>query len=137
MKAGSDRTTRTTAAILSLGLRGRCPNCGRGSLFKGLLDITERCGVCGLSFGGHDAGDAPAVGGIFILGFVVVGLAWGFENYFSPPLWLHAVIWIPLTLVGAVALLRPLKGMTVAMQYKFRALDIEEAGDEEQPPPAI
>jgi len=121
MTVGPDRTT---AAILGLGLRGRCPNCGRGSLFKGLLDISDQCEVCGLSFGGHDAGDAPAVGGIFILGFIIVGLAWGFEYYFSPPLWLHAVIWIPLTLAGTVALLRPLKGMTVAMQYKFRAFDV-------------
>jgi uncharacterized protein (DUF983 family) len=70
-------------------------------------------------------------------------MAWGFEYFFSPPLWLHAVIWIPLTLAGTVALLRPLKGMTVAMQYKFRVLDVGDAGDagdagdEEQKPLAV
>lgn len=119
-------TDRSTAEILSLGFRGRCPNCGRGSLFKGYLDIADQCDACGLAFGGHDAGDGPAVAGTFILGLIIVGLAWGFEYFFSPPLWLHAVLWIPLTLIGTVVVLRPLKGMTVAMQYKFRAVDEEQ-----------
>jgi len=123
MTAGAGRST---AELLSLGFRGRCPKCGRGSLFKGFLDIADRCGNCGLGFGGHDAGDGPAVAGIFILGFGIVGLAWGLESFFSPPLWLHGLLWIPVTLIGTVVVLRPLKGMTVALQYKFRAVDEED-----------
>lgn len=108
------------------GLRGRCPRCGRGALFDGLLQITDRCQVCGLEFGGHDAGDGPAVAGIFILGFVIVGLAALLEFAMAPPLWLHAVIWIPLTILGAVLMLKPLKGLTVGIQYKVRAVDEAE-----------
>jgi uncharacterized protein (DUF983 family) len=33
------------------------------------------------------------------------------------------VIWTPVILGGSVALLRPMKGITVALQYRFRAVD--------------
>lgn len=117
----------SAARIFVAGLRGRCPRCGRGALFDGFLSITERCTVCGLRFSGHDAGDAPAVGGIFILGFGIVGLAWVLEMLLQPPLWLHAAVWIPATVLGALVLLRPLKGLTVAAQFKYRAVDEPES----------
>ena len=28
----------------------RCPRCGRGKLFKGLIDMPERCSECGLVY---------------------------------------------------------------------------------------
>ena len=121
-----DERGRSTASILASGLCGRCPRCGRGALFDGFLKITDRCQVCGLEFSGHDAGDGPAVAVIFILGTGIVGLAWLLEVLLSPPLWVHAVIWLPLTVIGTVVLLRPLKGLTVAAQYRFRAVDEPE-----------
>jgi uncharacterized protein (DUF983 family) len=30
------------------GLSGRCPRCGKGRMFKGLLQIAPTCEVCGL-----------------------------------------------------------------------------------------
>lgn len=111
---------------LLAGLRGRCPRCGTGKLFDGLLDITDQCRECGLQFFGADAGDGPAVAGIFILGFGVVGLAWMFELLVQPPLWVHAVVWTPVILASTVGLLRPLKGLTVGLQYKYRAVDEPE-----------
>ena len=112
--------------ILFNGTCGRCPRCGEGRLFDSFLQVAERCEVCGLNFSGHDAGDAPALAGIFILGFVITGLAWGLERWLEPPLWLHAVLWIPLTVTGTVVLLKPLKGLTIAIQYRVRS--VEEAG---------
>lgn len=91
-----------------------------------MLTITDRCEVCGLEFSGHDAGDGPAVAAIFILGVGIVGLAWALEVVLFPPLWVHAAVWIPVTVIGSVALLRPLKGMTVALQYRYRAVDEPE-----------
>lgn len=112
--------------MLLAGARGRCPRCRRGHLFTGLLTVAECCPVCGLSFAGHDSGDGPAVFGIFILGFVVVGFAAWLEAVWGPPLWLHALVWIPLTIVGALGLLKPLKGMMIAAQYRFRSVEERE-----------
>jgi uncharacterized protein (DUF983 family) len=119
--AGGD--PRSTAEILWLGVRGRCPRCGRGSLFAGYLEVAPGCSACGLGFAGHDAGDGPAVFVMFILGFAVVGLALVTELTFAPPLWLHGLLWTPLIIGGAVAFLRPSKGLTIAAQYRFRAVD--------------
>ena len=60
---------------------------------------------------------------IFILGFAVVGAALAVELAFQPPLWLHAVLWGPVILGGTLLLLRPAKGLTVALQYRFRSTD--------------
>jgi uncharacterized protein (DUF983 family) len=126
MTAGAVPAPMSTAAVLMHGMRGRCPRCGDGRLFVGLLTVAEACPVCGLSLGGHDSGDGPAVFGIFILGFLVVGLALLVEYRLAPPLWVHAVIWGPVTVLSSVALLRPLKGMTIAAQYRFRSVDEPE-----------
>jgi len=119
----ADEHVHGTGRILGFSLRGRCPRCGEGKLFEGLLTVVDRCPACGLGFGEHDAGDGPAVAVIFVLGFGVVGLAWALEVLLMPPLWVHAAVWIPVTLAGSIALLRPLKGLTIAAQYRFRAVD--------------
>jgi uncharacterized protein (DUF983 family) len=41
----------------------------------------------------------------------------------EPPLWLHVVIWPPLILGGSLALLRPMKGVMIALQYHHKASD--------------
>jgi uncharacterized protein (DUF983 family) len=103
------------------GMRGRCPRCGEGRLFSGLLGIQPRCQACGLDFAFIDSGDGPAVFVIMIVGFIVVGLALFVEFTFAPPYWLHALLWIPLILGLSIGLLRPLKGFLIAQQYKHRA----------------
>ncbi|MFO1129217.1 MAG: DUF983 domain-containing protein [Rhodospirillales bacterium] len=108
------------------GVRGRCPRCGRGPLFSGLLTVRDACEACHLSFVGHDAGDGPAVFGIFILGFLIVGLAVALEIMAAPPLWVHVVLWTPVTLIATIAILRPLKGMTIAAQYRYRSVEEPE-----------
>lgn len=79
--------------------------------------------MCGLGLAGHDSGDGPAVFGIFILSFGVVGLAGFVEYLFAPPLWLHAVIWTPVITGLGLLLLRPLKGLTIAIQYRYRSTE--------------
>ena len=100
----------------------RCPRCGRGRLYAGLLNVREVCEICGLDLSGQDAGDGPAVFVIFFLGLIVVGLAALIEIKFSPPIWLHLVLWTPLIVVGAIAMLRPLKAGLIALQYRHRLL---------------
>ena len=107
------------------GIRGLCPRCRRVSVFKGYLDIVPTCLSCGLSFGGHDVGDAAVFAGIFLIGFLAVGLAILLEFTVKPPLWLHMTLWPAAILGGTLGLLRPLKGIAVALQYRYRS--VEEA----------
>lgn len=108
---------------IAAGLKGRCPRCGEGRLFSGMLTVGKRCGVCGLDYSFADAGDGPAVFVILIIGFVVVGLALWLEVNFGPPLWLHLVLWIPLTVVLSLAALRLIKGVLITLQYRNKAAE--------------
>jgi len=100
----------------------RCPRCGEGRLFTGLLSVRPSCPACGLDLSAQDAGDGPAVFVILFLGLIVVGLAAIVEVKFAPPLWLHMVLWTPLILGGAILMLRPLKAGLIALQYKHNLL---------------
>lgn len=90
-------------------------------MFAGALSLTDRCANCGLDYSFADAADAPAVFAILIVGFIVAGGALLFELAYEPPIWLHFVIWAPLIVVLAFTILRPLKGLAVALQYVNRA----------------
>lgn len=103
------------------GLACRCPRCGRGRLYAGFLTIAPRCSACGLDLSAQDSGDGPAVFIILILGFVVVGLALWTEVTYEPPFWVHALLWPPIILGGSLGLLRPFKGVLIALQYRHRS----------------
>jgi uncharacterized protein (DUF983 family) len=100
----------------------RCPRCGRGRLFTGLLNVRGACEVCGLDLSTQDAGDGPAVFVILFLGLIVVGLAALVEIKFSPPIWIHLVLWTPFVIGGAILMLRPLKAGLIALQYRHHLL---------------
>jgi len=103
------------------GLFGKCPQCGKGNLFKGFIDLDEQCSQCGLDYGFADAGDGPAVFVMLIVGFICVGAALWVELTFSPPLWVHGVIWLPVILGLSLGLLRPMKALLIALQFKNKA----------------
>ena len=106
------------------GLAGRCPNCGRGRLFDGLLRVASRCESCGFDLRRADSGDGPAVFIILIVGILVGFAALITEVLWHPPVWLHLAIWLPLVVVLCLALLRPLKGVMVALQFHHRAGEV-------------
>jgi uncharacterized protein (DUF983 family) len=106
---------------LKTGLSGLCPRCGKGHLFQGFLSLRPSCEACELDYSFADSADGPAVFIMFIVGFLVVGLALWTEFTFEPPLWVHMMLWLPLTIIASLALLRPLKGILVAVQYAHKA----------------
>ena len=109
-------------SLLIAALRCRCPRCGKGKLYDWLLSIAPSCPQCGLDLQAQDAGDGATVFVVLILGALVVGLAILLEILAAPPLWVHIVLWTPVILGGAIAMLRPLKAGLIALQYRHRAL---------------
>ena len=103
------------------GLKGVCPRCGKGHMFKGFLTVQPKCEVCGLDLAFADAGDGPAFFVMSIVGIVVVALALWVEFTYAPPIWLHLVMWFALTAILSLVLVRPSKGLLVALQYHHKA----------------
>jgi uncharacterized protein (DUF983 family) len=106
---------------ISAGLAGRCPRCGDGRMFSGFINVAPRCENCGLDYAFADSGDGPAVFIALFGGFVVLGLALWTEIAYQPPMWVHMVIFLPLTVIVCLGLLRPFKGLLIALQYRNKA----------------
>jgi uncharacterized protein (DUF983 family) len=109
-------------SLVSAAVFCRCPRCGRGKLYDGLLSVAPRCAQCGLDLRAHDAGDGPAVFVVLILGAVSVALALLVEARFAPPSWVHLVLWTPFIIGGGIFLMRPLKAAMIALQFRHRSL---------------
>jgi len=111
----------TEPQTVTAALLGRCPRCGQGRLFDGYLHIAKQCSACGLDYVMFDAGDGPAVFVILIVGALVAGSALVVEVKYSPPYWVHAVLWIPMILILSFAMLRLAKALLLVLQYKHKA----------------
>jgi uncharacterized protein (DUF983 family) len=116
------------------GFRGRCPRCGQGKLFRAFLKVADHCAVCGLDFTPHRADDLPAYLVIVIVGHIVVPTALIIETDYSPPMWLQLAIYLPLTLVASLALLQPVKGAVVGVQWALRMHGFDENAPDDLAP---
>lgn len=103
------------------GLKGACPRCGQGRIFTGFLTLKPACSYCGLDFHFADSGDGPAVFVSLIGGFLVLGAALWTELRYEPPFYVHLLIFLPLTFLVCLGLLRPLKATLIALQYRNKA----------------
>lgn len=108
-------------STLKTGLACRCPRCGEGPLLRGFLKMRDACPVCGLDYGFADPADGPAFFGMSAIGVLAMIVMMALEFTLRPPIWLHLVITLPLTIAGCLLVLRPLKGWLVAEQYIHKA----------------
>jgi uncharacterized protein (DUF983 family) len=101
------------------GFTMKCPNCGTGKLFGRFLEVADHCPVCGEEFSHHRADDFPPYLVIFVVGHAIVPGILAVEINYAPPIWLQFLIWLPLTLISALALLQPAKGAVVGLQWQL------------------
>jgi uncharacterized protein (DUF983 family) len=121
-------------SIWRVGLRGKCPRCGRGNLFNGFLKLAPQCNVCGLDYGFADPADGPAFFVMMTMAFPATGFGLWMELTYSPPVWVHLVTTLPFLLVCCIPILRPIKGVLVASQYINKAEEGRLATSEDIPP---
>ena len=113
---------RRLATALGRGLLGRCPVCGKGRIFNGFLRVVPQCEHCGAPLGLARADDAPPYFTILIVGHIVIPAMLIMQKMADPPIWLLSAIFLPLTVVLALGLLRPIKGATVGLMLSFNML---------------
>ena len=111
----------TEPSVLHATLLARCPRCGGAPLFAGFLTIAPCCAACGLDYSHFDVGDGATVFVILFAGIVVAGGALIVEVKYSPPYWVHAVIWLPLIFILVLGGLRLGKALLMVLQYKHQA----------------
>ncbi len=106
--------------ILS-GLACRCPTCGKGKLFDGFLKVVPACSACGQDLSKADSGDGPVVFVILVVGGFVAFIALYAILTTTWPLWLHFIIWLPLTLGLSLLAMRVFKSLLITAQFRLKA----------------
>jgi uncharacterized protein (DUF983 family) len=103
------------------GLACRCPNCGKGKLFRAYLKVNETCPVCGEELFHHRADDLPPYLSIVIVGHVLIFAMLEIEMKFQDvnPLWYMATL-VPLAVALPLLLLPSIKGAVVGLQWANR-----------------
>lgn len=107
----------TTWQAVQRGLFGRCPHCGKGRMFRAYLKVADTCPACGEELHHHRADDFPAYVVIVIVGHIVVPLVLMVETHLAPPYWVHMALWPTSVVVLSLALLQPVKGAIVGLQW--------------------
>ncbi|MEM8744594.1 MAG: DUF983 domain-containing protein [Pseudomonadota bacterium] len=108
---------RNLTQSLLRGMKGRCPNCGKGSLFTKYLKVAHSCSHCGEELHHHRADDAPPYFTILINGHLIVPPVLAIEMAYQPSFLLQAAVWIPVTIATSLAALPVVKGALVNYQW--------------------
>ncbi|KXU30288.1 hypothetical protein A0J57_10800 [Sphingobium sp. 22B] len=118
--------------LLIASAMGACPRCGASTLFAGPVRFAASCRSCGLEYGQFNVGDGPAAFLTLIIGALMVAMALMLELKVHPPLWLHILLWTPLTVLAVIGSLRVAKGALLILEYRNKAREGRlTAGDRE------
>ena len=108
-------------SLAQVALTGCCPRCGKAPVFQRLIVFLPRCPACGLDMAQFNVGDGAASFLILIVGAIVTGLAMWLELTRSPPWYVHVMLWLPLTLMLSLGLMRLVKGVLLALEFRHEA----------------
>ena len=111
----------SSPSIAEVAVQGRCPRCGASTLFDGYSRFAPRCSACELDLTQFNVGDGPAAFLTLILGAIITACAVVVEVIFSPPFWVHILLWLPITVIGVMTSLRVAKRALLAAEYRNAA----------------
>lgn len=100
---------------------GECPRCHARTMFAGLLAFAPVCTKCGLDFVQFNVGDGAAAFVTLIVGGLVVAGAIALQASLAPPIWVQLIVWLPVTVVAVVGVLRVAKAALLASEYRTGA----------------
>jgi uncharacterized protein (DUF983 family) len=104
-------------------------------MFRRYLKTADACPACGEELHHHRADDAPAYFTIVIVGHIVVSLVLAVEMAYRPALWIHAALWLPLTVILTLLFLPCVKGALVGLQWALRMHGFDPNAEDEMPEP--
>lgn len=128
---------RDVPGAMLRGALHRCPACGRGPLFRAYLKVSDACPACGEALHHQRADDAPPYVTIFVIGHLVVAAVLAVDLAYAWPLWLHALVWTPVTVGLCLAVLPSAKGALVGLQWALRMHGFGGTPDAPEPHSAL
>ena len=128
---------RGWATAMARGALHRCPACGRGALYRAYLKPADACPACGEELFHQRADDAPPYVTILVVGHLILGAVVGIDIAYAWPLWLHALVWLPLTVALCLGFLPVAKGALIGLQWALRMHGFGGGEDEVETHPAL
>ena len=129
-----DKPRRPVIQAMLRGAFNRCMKCGRGHLFNGFLKNNTTCSVCGEEFHHHRADDAPPYFTITIVGHIIIPALLVVEVLWRPAIWIHMTLWLPLTVLLSLGLMRPIKGALIGLQWALYMHGFDPDAEDDLPP---
>ncbi|WFU48711.1 DUF983 domain-containing protein [Sinorhizobium terangae] len=117
---GAEDGERAVTRSIKRGFLGRCPACGEARLFRAFIKSVDACAACGERMDHHRADDFPPYIVVTIVGHAVLAGYMMTDLVFPLSTWQHLAIWAPVTLASSVALLQPVKGAVIGLQWALR-----------------
>ena len=118
--SAQSRSRRTLPWLTTLGrgLATRCPFCGKSPAFDGYLHVRPMCPECGTPLGRVPCDDAPPYITLVVVLHIVVTGAVLTERTSTMSSTMLLAIFLPLTAILTLLLLRPIKGATLGILLK-------------------
>ena len=117
VEIGLVREQRSLWKAIGNGVMCRCPNCGKGKLFRSYLKLNDTCSECDEKLSAARADDFPPYIAIFIVGHVLIG--WMLHAEMSGPVDPMLYVWtmIPAAILLPLIMLPSIKGAVVGLQW--------------------
>lgn len=127
---GDKKADRPLGRSIMRGMACSCPSCGSGRLFKAFLKPVDTCASCGAEMYHHRADDLPPYLVVMVLGHVLLGGYMMTDLIFPASPWIHLAIWAPLAVVISLAIIQPIKGGVIGLQWALRMHGFGDTPDE-------
>ncbi len=134
---GDVESERSVPTAIGRGALHHCPACGKGSLYRAYLKVADVCPACGEELFHHRADDAPPYLTILVMGHLILAAVVGIDLAYGWPLWLHALVWLPVTVVACLAFLPSAKGALIGLQWALRMHGFGTPDATDDSPPAL
>ncbi len=115
-----DEERRPLWRSIRRGLLNTCPACGSSRLFKSFLKPVDVCAACNTDFTAQRADDLPPYLVIVVVGHVLLTAYMLTDDILPQALWVQFLIWVPLTILFSVAIIQPIKGGVIGLQWALR-----------------
>ena len=111
------KDTKGQPGLFQAALFRMCPQCASPTLFKAPAKVADTCRVCGQELAGLERGQRLAgLLTIMVAALLITG-ALALDTFVRPPLWLHGVIWLPVTIGSVLGVLRLFKTASIYRAY--------------------
>ena len=117
-KSVSSEEKKGLPGLSQAALFGLCLQCHAKTLFDAPASIAYRCRACGLEFAKLERGSRAGSLVTFAIAALLIGSAFAIDSWLRAPLWVMAVIFVPLTFATTLAGLRFFKTLLLTASYE-------------------